>query len=178
MNTQIIEQHFDTLLKIRAEHKEEVMQRFNKKYPTRKDKLYAEDLLEPSINRSTARKLIMKEVDFLKYMINREGPFSASKIDEQLTDNFYVQKVIKDKDQVCVFITNDNKKCFDRGLYAVVIEKGQLSFNVLNLTQKTIRMLDHINIPVSLKPSPIDLKIKKVVKKVARKYKQRVVEED
>lgn len=174
MNT-FINENAKNLLAIRQQHREEVMERFNKKFKTHREVLDNEHLLDAHFNREQARKLFMKEVDFIKYVVNKEGRFTSNKLDEQLTENFYIQKVGKEEDKTVIVMTCDARKTFDRGIYAVVIERGKLSFNVLNMKEKTMRMIDSINLPVMVKQTPLQKKLEKAKKKVARKYKDRML---
>lgn len=174
----VIEKNLVTLASIRKEHKEGLMKRFDRKFTTNREKLDGKEMLDPTLNRSVARKLFFREKDFIKYVINKGGKYTVAALDETIK-KFSVKKVVKTKEVTCIFLCNkDVSKSFDRGLYCVALEKDKLSFNVVNIKENSFKMLDKINVPVILKPSPVMKKLTKAkVKKLAKKVAKRLSEE-
>lgn len=140
----MIESNMKFLCKCRSNHRQYVMQRYNKKFSTSYKQLCNNELLESNYNRNLSRKMFMKEVEFIKAVVNNKSNKLTSL--NELLLNFKCHKVIKEDGSKYYILTNISKKCFDRGVYAVKLDKDQLSINVVNMVKQKLRQLDNINL--------------------------------
>lgn len=140
----IIEDNYEFLRKCRVQHQENIKKRFEKKYPSRMDRFKNEYLLDVFKNRDISRKMIMKETDFLCSIINKTTNTKTG-LNEQLK-NFFLHKIVRDKDCTYYYITNESRKCFDRDLYCIKFDNKSLDFSTVNLALLKLRLLDSINV--------------------------------